>query len=78
MKIYEEKSLRNFEFWSGAKSNAAALLLEELDQLEYLLEDCYPDGIDETTVNDIMWFDFEWVCEMLGLDYDPETDEISR
>ena len=78
MKIYEEKSLRNFEFWSGAKHNAAALLPEELDQLEYLLEDCYPDGIDETTVNDIMWFDFEWICEILGLDYDPETDEISR
>ena len=78
MKIYEEKSLTDFEFWSGAKDNAAMLTIEELEQLGDLLEGCYPDGISSTAVNDIMWFDFEWVCEMLGLDYDPETDEISR
>ena len=78
MKIYEEKSLANFEFWSGAKDRAVMLTIEELEQLGDLLEDCYPDGISATKVNDIMWFDFEWVCEMLGLDYDPETDEISR
>ena len=78
MKIYEEKSLTDFEFWSGAKDNAAMLTIEELEQLGDLLEDCYPGGISSTAVNDIMWFDFEWICEMLGLDYDPETGEISR
>ena len=78
MKIYEEKSLADFDFWSGAKNNAAMLTNEELEQFGDLLEDCYPDGIDATTLNDIMWFDFEWVCEMLGLDYDPETDKINR
>ena len=78
MKIYEEKSLTDFEFWGGAKDNAAMLTIEELEQLGDLLEDCYPGGISSTAVNDIMWFDFEWICEMLGLDYDPETGEISR
>ena len=34
MKIYEEKSLRNFEFWGGAKYVVSKLTLEELDQLE--------------------------------------------
>ena len=78
MKIYEEKSLASFDFWSGAKDNAAMLTIEELEQLDFLLEDCYPDGISATAVNDIMWFDFEWVCEMLDLDYDPQTGEINR
>ena len=78
MKIYEEESLAGFEFWSGAKGRAAMLTTEELERLGDLLEDCYPDGISATEVNDIMWFDFEWVCEMLGLDYDPKTDKISR
>ena len=31
MKIYEEKSLASFGFWSGAKDNAAMLTIEELE-----------------------------------------------
>ena len=37
MKIYEEKSLASFDFWSGAKNNAAMLTIEELEQLGDLL-----------------------------------------
>ena len=67
-----EKKLRDFHFWSGAASNAAKLTPEELDTLESALEDM----IDEkepwstTEVNDLMWFQFEDVCEWLGLDYE--------
>jgi len=34
MKIYEEKSLRNFEFWSGGKDRAKNLTSEQLDESE--------------------------------------------
>ena len=78
MKVDEQKTVAACDTWSGAKNNAAMLTIEELEQLGDLLEDCYPDGISATEVNDIMWFDFEWICEMLGLDYDPETGEIIR
>lgn len=67
-----EKKLRDFHFWSGAASNAAKLTPEELDTLESALEDM----IDEkepwstTEVNDLMWFQFEDVCEWLGLNYE--------
>lgn len=67
MKIYTEKSLANFDFWSGAKSNADMLSVEQLEQVEAILEDCYPEGVDETTVNDLFWFDFETVLDWLGL-----------
>lgn len=78
MKIYTEINLNSFEFWGGAKFNADMLNADELNQLEYILEDIYYDGIDETKVNDIMWFDFEIVCEWLGLVYDAEHDVILR
>lgn len=75
MKIYSYKSLRNFEFWSGAKYNADKLSYDQLDQLENILEESYPDGMDETEINDLLWFDFETVCEWLGIEEDEEEDE---
>ena len=78
MKVFSEISLSSFEFWGGAKLNADMLSVEELEQLDYMLEDCYSEGVSETLVNDIMWFEFEWVCEMLGYEYDVENDVIIR
>ena len=66
MKIYTEQSLRNFEFWSGAKDTVKYLTLDELDTLEEMLEDIFPDGMDETTVNDFFWFDDDTIAEWLG------------
>ena len=66
MKIYEEKSLKNFEFWSGAKDTVKYLTDDELDQIEAILEDSYPDGMEDTQINDIFWFEEDWVAEMLG------------
>lgn len=75
MKIYSETSLSNFEFWSGAKDNALKLTIEQLDEVESILEDMYPDGVDETTINDLFWFDFDEVCDLLGISDDEEEDE---
>lgn len=68
MKITSEKNIRNFEFWSGAKETARALTLEQLDTVETVLEDLYPDGIDETQLNDIFWFEEDWIAEILGFE----------
>ena len=67
-----EKKLRDFHFWAGAASNAAKLTAEELDELENQLEEINYDGdpFSTTDINDIMWFQFEDVCEWLGLDYE--------
>lgn len=66
MKIYQEKSLRDFEFWSGAKDRAGKLTSEQLDIIEGCFEESYPDGMDETKINDIFWFDFDWIVNLLG------------
>lgn len=67
-----EKKLRDFHFWSGAATNAAKLTPEELDQLDEQLDEIASDGepMSTTEVNDFMWFQFEDVCEWLGLDYE--------
>lgn len=66
MKIYSEKSLKDFEFWSGAKDRAEHLTDSEFDTIESQLEELYPDGMSETEINDMFWFDFETIAEMIG------------
>ena len=68
MKVYKEMNLRDFEFWSGAKSNAETLTDEQLDMVESILEDAFPDGMDVTQINDIFWFDFDTIREWLGIE----------
>ena len=68
MKVYKEMNLRDFELWSGAKSNAETLTDEQLDMVESILEDAFPDGMDVTQINDIFWFDFDTIREWLGIE----------
>ncbi len=68
MKIYSETSLYNFEAWSGAVDTLNRVIAEcKAEELEAILEDLYPDGIDETSLNDILWFEEDWVFEMCGI-----------
>ena len=78
MTIKTEQSLRNFEFWSGAKANAEMMTAEELDSVENALEELDPEGMTDTEINDLFWFDFDYVCELIGLEYDAKKDEIIR
>lgn len=66
MKVFKEESLRNFDFWSNAIDTADALTSRQLDTIEAILEDLYPEGIDATTLNDIFRFEEDWLAEMLG------------
>ena len=79
MKIYKDESLRGFEFWSGAETTAQRIWEEQgsegFDQLEAILEDLYPDGIDETDLNDLLWFDADTVYEWLGIEDEEDEDE---
>ena len=69
MKITSEMSLKNFKAWSGAKDTLNKLIeLDKCEELEFILEDLYPDGLTETELNDILWFDDEWIYETLGIE----------
>lgn len=72
MKIYEEKSLSDFDFWDGAADRAANLTDDDFDVIEREFEMLYPDGMDSTTINDLFWFEFDWIVKFLG--YENEAD----
>lgn len=65
MTIKKEISLREFEFWSGAKTFAEKLTNDELDTIESFLEDM-DAMLTETQLNDFFWFDSDQIAELLG------------
>ena len=68
MTITTEKSLRNFEFWSGALDTVKYLTDEELDTIEEILEELNPEGLSETEINDTFWFGDDEIAYWLGYD----------
>ena len=79
MKIYRDESLSNFEFWSGAIANAEEFTLKELDRISEELEVAdNGDGYDETYINDLMWFEPEYLANLIGLEWDSETGKVIR
>lgn len=66
MKVYEEISLKDFEFWSGAIKTVKYLTDDEIDAIEENLNEINPDGMSETEVNDFFWFDDDTIAEWLG------------
>lgn len=67
MQVTSELNLQTFEFWSGAKQHD--FTHGELKELEFALEDIYPEGATETQINDLFWFEEEFLCECIGIDY---------
>ena len=64
--------------WSGAvdtynKIEEAGLL----GDLESALEDIYPEGIDQTSLNDLLWFEPEYVLSLVGLESEDEDFDES-
>lgn len=75
MIVTRDISLREFEPWQGAIPTYEALSVEELDQLESELELQYPDGIDETELNDLFWFHEDFVFQLASHVDEEEEDE---
>ncbi len=64
--------------WSGAVDTYELIKdADKLDELEAYLEECYPDGITATQINDILWFDSDQVLSYLGLG-DAEDEEVDE
>ena len=74
--------MTQFRFWSGAKDNAAMLTYSELERVDDYLYDISQGGAEpltDTQINDLFWFDFEYVVtDILGYEYDAQNDIIIR
>lgn len=75
MKIVREISLKDFEFWAGAKDTVSWLTSNDLDIIEnYLCE--ISDELEETLVNDLFWFSTDFIADCLGYeDWDALTED---
>ena len=61
-------TLRDFKAWSGAKDTQETILNEgKGEEFDSLIDELYPDGIEETHLNDLLWFDDDLIFEMLGI-----------
>lgn len=71
MIIKHEIALADFEFWCGGAHNASLLTKDELDMIDCALSELYPSGLTPTEINDILWFDDDWIAELCGFqDFD--------
>ena len=76
MIIKREISLRDFEAWSGACSTLKAIInADKVEEFDYLIEEIFPDGLSETELNDLLWFDSDWVFEALGMSDEEDEEE---
>ena len=66
MKIYKDYYLRDFNFWSGEKDNVKYLTKDDFTVVELELEEMYPEGLEETDLNDLFRFDMDEVSKILG------------
>lgn len=76
MRITYDIDLENFETWSGASATLEKIINEgKCEELETALEEMYPDGMDETQLNDILWFESDWCYEVCGIRTEEEIEE---
>lgn len=78
MKVFDEMDWYDIyrTAWSGARDTVEKIEDEgKGDEFVSLIEELYPEGIDRTALNDILWFDDEWVFESLGIKEEEEESE---
>ena len=76
MTVTYELDLDRFEAWSGAVETLDRIQREgKTGELESVLDELYPEGMSETELNDLLWFDSDTVYEWLGMKTDDELEE---
>jgi len=57
------------ELWSGALDTIEVIIENrKMHDLIFLLEELYPEPVDITTINDLLWFDTDFIYEQLNIE----------
>ena len=71
--LYKEMSIFDFEPWSGAVNTYERLERNnKLNDLEWLLPELFNGDVEETELNDLLWFEPNTVYELVGLQTESE------
>lgn len=80
--ICKDFDLEEFEPWGDVAISTKEKIVDagKADAFSAQIRELYPDGIPEVTVNDLLWFDWEWCFELVGIsdcdcDYEDDEDE---
>ena len=66
----------DYQPWAGARDTYAHIdCHNKLEELDNLITECYPDGLTKTELNDLLWFDSDWILSSLGIE-DYDNDEL--
>lgn len=79
MKIISEQSVSEFNAWSGAKETQQIIIDNDKENdFDLLIEEIYPEGLTDGQLNDLLWFDSEWIFEQLGISEEEDNEEDDR
>lgn len=69
--INENLSIVDFEAWIGAIDTKKTIIEnDKVEEFDQLIEELFPDGLTRTQLNNLLWFEDDWIFEQLRL-----TDE---
>jgi hypothetical protein len=73
--INDSLALANFDAWSGAKDTKETILnAGKGEEFENLIDELYPDGLTDTQLNDLLWFEPDFIFENLGISEEDEEE----
>jgi len=65
------------ELWSGAVDTLETITEnDKLQDLMYLLEERYPEPVDISIINDLLWFEDDYIFEQLKIMADDELYQV--
>jgi hypothetical protein len=77
--INDNLNLRDFDAWSGAKDTKETILnAGKGEEFDNLIEELYPDGLTDTQLNDLLWFEEDFIFENLGISEEDEEEETEE
>ena len=66
--IKNTQTLMDFDAWSGAVETKETIIENrKAQQFDDLIDELYPEGLTETELNDILWFETDWIYDMLKI-----------
>lgn len=68
LRICREMPLAEFDFWPEARERADYLTSDELNRIEQILEQLYPEGLSADELNVLFWLEDTTIAEWLGFD----------
>ena len=70
MIIMMNSSLENFNAWGDAVATKNIIITLGLEKkFEELIDECYPKGLSDSLLNDLLSCEADWIFQNLGVEF---------